>query len=100
MLSAESSLPLQREKTDKMPKRKSFADRITSGRSSSTAIKNAAEWNRPGGGYDKWKAGDAQREKDLPVGGMAPLQAKPLEEKKPLEELSNKLLRFRRGEEE
>ena len=52
----------------------------------SLAEKNAADWNRPGGGYDQWKKGDAEREKRLPVGGMEPLEEKQFEEKKPLKE--------------
>lgn len=38
-------------------------------RNSPTAMANAQAWNAPGGGYDKYKAGDAVREKALPIGG-------------------------------
>lgn len=33
-----------------------------------TSMANAKAWNAPGGGYDKWKAGDSDREKALPIG--------------------------------
>lgn len=31
-------------------------------KSSPVAMKNAAEWNKPGGGYDQFKQGDAARD--------------------------------------
>lgn len=40
--------------------------------SSPVAVKNAAEWNKPGGGYDKFKTGDAAREKAMPIGTILP----------------------------
>jgi hypothetical protein len=40
----------------------------------SVAQRNAAEWRKPGGGYDQWRKGDAQRERDLPIGGVAPMR--------------------------
>ena len=36
-----------------------------------TSRANAAEWNKPGG-YDQWVKGDAQREKDMPIGTILP----------------------------
>lgn len=39
---------------------------------SPTAMSTAAAWNSPGGGYDKWRAGDAGREQSLPVGSILP----------------------------
>ena len=40
------------------------------------AMKTAAKWNMPGGGYDQWKKGDPQREKDLPIGStITPIRA-------------------------
>lgn len=51
--------------------------------SSPVAMKNAAAWNKPGGGYDKFKQGDAQREKDLPVGGIALQRDAPFSKKEP-----------------
>lgn len=38
----------------------------------SVSMSNAKKWNAPGGGYDQWKKLDPQREKALPIGGMAP----------------------------
>jgi hypothetical protein len=38
----------------------------------SRAEKTAADWIRPGGGYDEWKKGDPEREKRLPIGGIEP----------------------------
>jgi hypothetical protein len=38
----------------------------------SLAEKTAADWIRPGGGYDEWKKGDPAREQRLPIGGMEP----------------------------
>lgn len=64
MLSANNTLPLQKEKTSKRP---SLGQRIA-GRvpkpdpGTPTSRGNAADWNKPGGGYDQWKAGDQQRE--------------------------------------
>lgn len=55
----------------------------------SFAEKTAADWIRPGGGYDQWKKGDAEREKRLPPGGMEHVGMEheadsPLKPKKPL----------------
>jgi len=36
------------------------------------AKKTAANWNKPGGGYDQYKKGDPAREKAMPVGTMLP----------------------------
>jgi hypothetical protein len=41
------------------------------------AQRTAARWNMPGGGYDQWKKGDAQREKDLPPGAALPKGSTP-----------------------
>ena len=38
----------------------------------SVAEKTAADWIKPGGGYDKWKKDDPQREKKLPPGADYP----------------------------
>jgi hypothetical protein len=41
---------------------------------------NAANWNRPGGGYDQWRQGDPAREQAMPIGTMlpqAPVQGMP-----------------------
>lgn len=43
----------------------------------SPAEKTAADWNKPGGGYDQWKKDDPAREKALPPGGAVPEGYKP-----------------------
>ena len=51
---------------------------------STLAEKTAADWIRPGGGYEQWKKGDAEREKRLPPGGMEPMEENTVKPKKPL----------------
>lgn len=75
MSSAFNTMPLQKEKTNKRP---TLGQRIA-GRvpkqpdpGTPTSRGNAANWNKPGGGYDQWKAGDADREKAMPVGTIIP----------------------------
>lgn len=41
------------------------------------AKKTAAAWNAPGGGFDQFKKGDPQREKDLPPGAPLPVGSTP-----------------------
>jgi len=36
------------------------------------AKQTAANWNKPGGGYDQYKKGDPAREKAMPVGTVLP----------------------------
>jgi hypothetical protein len=54
------------------------------------ATRNASAWRF--GGYDKWKEGDAEREKELPVGGIAPIRPEPdLKPKKPMKTIGQRL---------
>ena len=49
------------------------------------AERNATDWKKPGGGYDQFKTGDAQRAKDLPIGGIAPRRmVETMKERKPM----------------
>ena len=48
------------------------------------AEKTAADWIRPGGGYEQWKKGDPEREKRLPISGIEPLGGSTFKPKKPL----------------
>lgn len=41
---------------------------------SPVAVQNAAEWNKPGGGYDQFKQGDAAREVAKPLMDSAPAE--------------------------
>lgn len=78
-MNAADLTPLQKEQTNKI-KRPSFGQRIagkTPDPGTPTSRANAAAWNAPGGGYDQWKQGDQQREKDLPVGKILPRKPLP-----------------------
>lgn len=46
--------------------------KVSKPQNSPIALQNAAAWNAPGGGYDKWRANDPQREQALPVGSILP----------------------------
>jgi hypothetical protein len=73
MLNANDTLPLQKEKTNKRIRPtlgQHIAGRVLNqgttvpNSGTPTSRNNAADWNKPGGGYDRWKQGDAQREQD------------------------------------
>lgn len=75
-LTAEGTLPLQKERTEKRKKMPPFGsddDEKKPKPGTTVAERNASAW-RFGGGYDRWKQGDAEREKQLPVGGIAPIR--------------------------
>ena len=57
MEGVDSTHPLQKLKAKRKP---------------SLAEKTAADWTKPGGGYDQWKKDDPAREKRLPIGGTEP----------------------------
>lgn len=49
------------------------------------AEKTAAEWIKPGGGYDQWKKSDPAREAQLPPGTQAPANFMPIGNNTPVE---------------
>lgn len=97
-LTAESALPLENETTDKKRKRMGFGQMFAGGGNEedekdkpSLAEKTAADWIKPGGGYDEYKKGDAEREKRLPIGGMEPMEGKTFTPRQPLKPMPDKL---------
>ena len=82
-LTASSALPLQKETTDKKKRPMSFGQFFAGGgedekdKAPTQAEKTAADWIKPGGGYDQWKKDDPAREKVLPPGGSVPEGYKP-----------------------